>query len=83
MKMLSICLAAVACMLSACASGPETAQSASAREQREYVTGSNLPQRNRMGGDNVRVMTPEEFDRAREAGGQGDRGVMSQPGAAR
>ncbi|HYC35628.1 MAG TPA: hypothetical protein VEC19_04345 [Usitatibacter sp.] len=67
-------------MLAACATGPETSTSATSQRARpddsEFTTGSNIPRRNRLGGDGVSVMTKEEFERARTAGGQGGQGVM-------
>ncbi len=65
---------AAAALMGACATGPETGidnSNANARPEREFTTGSNLPRRNRMGGDPVNVMTPEEFERSRAAAGQG------------
>lgn len=69
MKKLLLC-AALPVLLPACATGPDAdaGSHAARRDQNEYVTGSNLPRRNRMGGDNVSSMTPEEFDRQRNAG---------------
>ena len=72
MKKLFLC-AALPVVLSACASGPEAAGGVSAaerREQNEFVTGSNLPRKNRMGGDNVTTMSPEELARS-QAGSRG------------
>ena len=73
MKRLFLCAASTSLLLSACATGPEasTTPSASARQEFEFTTGSNIPRRSRMGGDNVTTMTPEEFERGRTGGGPG------------
>ena len=80
MKKTLFLIAALPSLLTACASDPNAPVAQSLREDKEFVTGSNLPKRNRMGGDGVQVMTPEEFERARTAGGQGSQGLM--PGTA-
>jgi hypothetical protein len=70
MKKLLLC-AALPAMVAACATDPEADvgnSAAARREQNEYITGSNLPRKNRMGGDNVSTMTADEFDRARTSG---------------
>jgi hypothetical protein len=71
MKKALFALLALPTILGACASGPETdqGQRRAARDD-DYVVGSNLPRRNRMGGDNVSVMTPQEFDQAQKSSGQ-------------
>ena len=80
MKKTLILLAALPGLLAACATDPNAPVTSSLREEKEFTTGSNLPRRNRLGGDGVSVMTKEEFDRARTAGGQGAGGLM--PGTA-
>ncbi len=81
MKKTLILLAALPGLLAACASEPTAPTATSSlRQEREFTTGSNLPRRNRMGGDGVSVMTPEEFERARTGGGQGAQGLP--PGSA-
>ena len=82
MKKLLLAVAALP-LVAACASGPETSTNAQARarpDDGEFTTGSNIPRRNRMGGDGVSVMSKEEFERARTAGGQGGQGLA--PGTA-
>ena len=76
MKKLLLC-AALASLLAACATGPEADADNSAaarREQNDYVTGSNLPRKNRMGGDNVSTMTAEEFARSQAGSRQNGAG---------
>jgi hypothetical protein len=68
-------IAALPSLLVACASDPGASSTQTLREEKDFVTGSNLPRRNRMGGDGVSIMTPEEFERARTAGGQGAGGL--------
>jgi hypothetical protein len=80
MKKILLLVAALPGLLAACATDPNAPVTTTLREEREFTTGSNLPRRNRMGGDPVSVMTPEEFERARTAGGQGGGGTM--PGTA-
>ena len=70
MKKLLLC-AALPVLLAACATGPESGADSTPRaEKNEYVTGSNLPRRNRMGGDNVITMSPEEFAKSQGASRQ-------------
>ena len=76
MKKTLFIIAALPSLIAACATDPNAPVTASLREEKEFTTGSNLPKRNRMGGDGVTVMTPEQFERARTAGGQGGGGVM-------
>ena len=80
MKKTLFLIAALPAVVASCATDPNAPVTQSLREDREFTTGSNLPRRNRMGGDGVSVMTPEEFERARTAGGQGAGGNM--PGTA-
>ena len=80
MKKTLFLIAALPTLIASCATDPNAPATTSLREEKEFTTGSNLPRRNRMGGDGVSVMTPEEFERARTAGGQGAGGVM--PGTA-
>ena len=72
MKKLFACIAPLA-LLGACATGPETTtdNTVSARPEREFTTGSNIPRRTRMGGDAVNVLSAEDFERARTSGIQG------------
>ena len=79
MKKTLFLIAALPSLLASCATDPN-APVAQLREEKEFTTGSNLPRRNRMGGDGVSIMTPEEFERARTAGGQGAQGLP--PGSA-
>lgn len=76
MKKTLLLVAALPSLVAACATDPNAPVVQTLREEKEFTTGSNLPRRNRMGGDGVTVMTPEEFERARSAGGQGAGGVM-------
>jgi hypothetical protein len=72
MKKLLLC-AALPVLLGACATGPESNTGVSAserRDQNDYVTGSNLPRRNRMGGDNVSTMSAEEFAKSQASSRQ-------------
>jgi starvation-inducible outer membrane lipoprotein len=81
MKKLLLC-AALPLVLAACATGPEADAGNSAaarRDQNEYMTGSNLPRKNRMGGDNVQSMTAEEFARAQASSPQNAAGTSSTP----
>lgn len=80
MKRILLLIAALPSFITACATDPNAPVTTSLREEKEFTTGSNLPRRNRMGGDGVSVMTPEEFERARTAGGQGAGGLP--PGSA-
>lgn len=59
--MKQVILAAVLLSLAACAS-VESNKNDEQREQKEYVTGSNLPKRDRSG---VVVVKPEDFESAR------------------
>lgn len=61
MKHISI-LVSAALAVGACATDPAT--SAEPGGEKEYRTGSNIPTRGR---ENVRVMSPEEMERARNA----------------
>jgi hypothetical protein len=72
MKKALFALVLLPAVLGACATGPEPdpKQRTATRDDGDFVTGSNLPRRNRMGGDNVSVMSPEEFDRAQKSSGQ-------------
>jgi hypothetical protein len=72
MKKALFALLALPTILGACATGPETEprQRSATRDDNDFVVGSNLPRRNRMGGDHVSVMTPEEFDQAQKSSGQ-------------
>ena len=81
MKKTLLLIAALPSLIASCATDPNAPVTASLREEKEFTTGSNLPKRNRMGGDGVSVLTPEEFERARTAGGQGAGGNM--PGTAK
>ena len=72
MKKVFLC-AALATLLGACATGPEADADNSAaarRDQNDYITGSNLPRKNRMGGDNVSTMSAEEFAKAQASSRQ-------------
>lgn len=72
MKKLLLAAAAVPVILSGCAASPEaSAESSARRSDAEFTTGSNIPRRSRMGGDNVNVMNAEEFEKARAGSGQG------------
>lgn len=73
MKNLLLGLAAASLLAGGCASVPEsnTSGTASARQDLEFTTGSNIPRRSRMGGDAVNTMSAEDFDRARTSGIQG------------
>ena len=75
MKKTLFLIAALPSLIASCASDPNAPVTQSLREDKEFTTGSNLPRRNRMGGDGVSVMTPEEFERARTSGGQGAQGL--------
>lgn len=46
----------------------QTGDGADPKESNEYVTGSNLPHRDRQDISDVRVMRPESMDRTRAAG---------------
>ena len=79
MKKILLALAALP-VIAACASGPETSAGANSAQRAradegDYTTGSNIPRRNRMGGDGVQVMSKDEFERARTSGGQGAGGL--------
>jgi hypothetical protein len=80
MKKTLFLIAALPSLIASCATDPNAPVTASLREEKEFTTGSNLPKRKGMGGDGVSVMTPQEFERARTAGGQGGGGTM--PGTA-
>ena len=75
MKKTLLLIAALPSLIASCATDPNAPVTA-LREEKEFTTGSNLPRKNRMGGDGVSVMTPEEFERARTSLGQGAGGNM-------
>jgi len=60
-------LAAILLSLAACAS-VESDKNAEPREQKEYVTGSNLPKRERGAVSGVSIVKPEDFEAARNSG---------------
>ena len=80
MKKTLLLIAALPSLIASCATDPNAPVTASLREEKEFVTGSNLPRRGRMGGDGVSVLTSEEFERTRSSGGQGAGGLL--PGSA-
>ena len=77
MKKTLLLIAALPSLIASCATDPNAPATASLREEKEFVTGSNLPKRKgSMGGDGVSVMSSEEFERTRTSGGQGAGGTM-------
>ena len=71
MKKILFLIAALPSLIASCATDPNAPVTTTLREEREYTTGSNVPRRNRMGGDGVSVITAEEFERSSTAGGRG------------
>ena len=60
----SALLFAVALLLSSCADLPQNNEQ-EAKPEREYVTGSNLPKKDR---SSVKVVNPEDFENAQRGG---------------
>ena len=65
MKKVLLCLVAVP-LFSACVQTGEVASDQ--KESKEYVTGSNLPRRDRQGVSDVKVVSPESMENVRSSG---------------
>lgn len=62
--MKQVIFAALLLSLAACAS-VDSAKDTEPKEQKEYITGSNLPKRDRGVGSGVTIVKPEDFESAR------------------